>query len=374
MIKSQSIAENIERVYDPEEDDYILVPKKVVPEFETEVKPQPVVPCWVCGQTFKNDIDLQTHMNQHWRENVIQDNNFNIKSSFNQKQLYITKSDDTFIEDINEPIDYILVGFKPFKSYNNKVTANCAYRRRTPDVEEGPTKAIKINFRTNEYMTKDHRQNLNQWLDHVRETYQSYGYKYEIIGISDIQLSIEKTKPSLVSYTELPPGLRSKTKAILNIRNTKFNCLRLCITAALFPAADHATRESKYFNNLVDDLEDNDNTYDYSIRLQNKNKINIWFYRPTAMLHHRPITEGEDKVEILQKCSNFVKGRKNVRILAWDEHCALIRNIEVLLERTKLNMKSIGFVIIVPSGLPLNKSMKLMNAAHKPNQRLYALN
>ena len=41
------------------------------------------------------------------------------------------------------------------------------------------------------------------------------------------------------------------------------------------------------------------------------------------MPHHRPITEGEDKVEILQKCSNFVKGRKNVRILVGNEHAAL---------------------------------------------------
>ena len=194
---------------------------------------------------------MQTHMNKHWRKNVAQDNNFNIKSSFNRKQLYITKSDDSFIKDFNEPIDYILDRYKPFKSYKYKVTANCAYRKRT--LNDGQLKSIKINFRTDEYMTKDHRLNLNQWLDHVKETYEGYGYDYEFIGISDVQLNIEKTKPSLGSYTQLPPGLRSKTKAILNTRNNKFNCLRLCITAALFPVTDHATRESKYINNLVDD-------------------------------------------------------------------------------------------------------------------------
>ena len=74
-------------------------------------------------------------MNKHWRENVAQDNNFNIKSSFNQKQLYITKSDDSFINAVNEPIDYILDEFKPFKSYKYKVTANCVYRKRPPDGE-----------------------------------------------------------------------------------------------------------------------------------------------------------------------------------------------------------------------------------------------
>ena len=103
------------------------------------------------------------------------------------------------------------------------------------------------------------------------------------------------------------------------------NCLRLCITAALFPVTDHAIRESKYINNLVDDWEDNENTYDYLTRIQNKYNINIWFYQPS--------TEDDVKVEILEKCSNVVKGRKNVRILAWDEHCAIIKNIEVLLER-----------------------------------------
>ena len=136
----------MERVYDPEEDDYILVPKKVLPELETRAKPQTVFPCWVCGQTFKNDIGLQTHMNKHWRENVAQDTNFNIKSSFNQKQLYFTKSDDSFIKDVNEPIDCILDGFKPFKSYKYKVTANCVYGKRTPDGGEGASKTFKINF------------------------------------------------------------------------------------------------------------------------------------------------------------------------------------------------------------------------------------
>ena len=162
-------------------------------------------------------------MNKHWRENVAQENNFNIKSSLNQRQLYITKSDDSFIKEINEPIDYILDGLKPFKSYNYKVTVNCVYRKRTPDGEEGVPKAVITKFRTNEYMTKDNRLTLNQWLDHVKETDEGYGYFYEFIGISEVQLSIERTKPSLGSYTELPTRVRSKTKAILSIRHNKFN-------------------------------------------------------------------------------------------------------------------------------------------------------
>ena len=88
------------------------------------------------------------------------------------------------------------------------------------------------------------------------------------------------TKPSLGSYTELPSGLRDKTKAILNIRSNKFNCLRLCITAALHPVTEHATRENKYINNLVDDWEYNETAYDYITKIQNKYNIIILFYRP----------------------------------------------------------------------------------------------
>ena len=38
--KPKPIPENQERVYDPEEDDYILVPKKVLPELKTRAKPK----------------------------------------------------------------------------------------------------------------------------------------------------------------------------------------------------------------------------------------------------------------------------------------------------------------------------------------------
>ena len=157
-------------------------------------------------------------------------------------------------------------------------------------------------------MDKDHRLNLNQRLDHVRETYEGYGYDYEFIGITDMQINIERTKPSLGSYTELPSDLRDKTKAILNIRSIKFNCLRLCITAALHPVTEHATREIKYINNLVDDWEYNETAYDYIKKIQNKYNINIWLYRPTVVLHHRPAQDSNlAKVERLEKCSNFVK-------------------------------------------------------------------
>ena len=50
---------------------------------------------------------------------------------------------------------------------------------------------------------------------------------------------------------ELPPDLKN-SKSILNIRNSKCNSLQLTITAWLHPAMEHATRESKYVNHLIE--------------------------------------------------------------------------------------------------------------------------
>ena len=164
--------EILEKVFNSDENDYIIKTKtktkdiiKTKDIFKTETETETEL-CWVCGDKFKNQIGLQTHMNKHWRENVVLNDlrssfanqgtcfadNYNIKSSFNQRQLYITKSNGNFIKDINEPVDYILDEIKPFKSYKYKVTANCLYKKR--DSEEAKT--TNINFRTNEDMDKDH--------------------------------------------------------------------------------------------------------------------------------------------------------------------------------------------------------------------------
>ena len=116
-------------------------------------------------------------------------------------------------------------------------------------------------------MTKDHQLDLNQWRDCSTEFYEGYDYDYEFIGITDLQINIARTKPSLGFFNELPPGLREITKAILNIRSKKYNCLPLCITAALNPATRNAIRKSKYIKNL---FEDNEYLFDYLRKIQNK--------------------------------------------------------------------------------------------------------
>ena len=143
---------------------------------------------------------------------------------------------------------------------NYKVTINCLCRKRKSEGE----KNAHVNFTTEEYMAKDQRLDLNQRLDYSGERYEGYGYDYEFNGIPDIQMNIQSlgsftknippmTKTSLGSFTELPPDLREKTKTILNIRSNKYNCFRLCVTAAFYFVTEHATRENKYIISQVED-------------------------------------------------------------------------------------------------------------------------
>ena len=49
-------------------------------------------------------------------------------------------------------------------------------------------------------------------------------------GLTSIQINIERTKASIGSYIDLSPDIKN-SKSILNIRNSKYNCLQLIITA-----------------------------------------------------------------------------------------------------------------------------------------------
>ena len=64
------------------------------------------------------------------------------------------------------------------------------------------------------------------------------------------------------------------------MRNSKYNCLQLSITAWLHPATDHETRESKYVNNLIVPRQQNNDDFAYIIRVQKLYNINLWLYTP----------------------------------------------------------------------------------------------
>ena len=106
------------------------------------------------------------------------------------------------------------------------------------------------------------------------------------------------------------------------------------ITARLHPAMDHATRESKYVNNLVEARQRDEDDFAYIIRIPKLYNTNIWVYTPW----------GGGKVELFKPVDDFDKDSKDVRILVWGdgttEHCALIKNIETLLDRpNRMNHK-----------------------------------
>ena len=64
------------------------------------------------------------------------------------------------------------------------------------------------------------------------------------------------------------------------------------------------------------------------MRIQKLYNINIWVYTPC----------GGGKLEMFKPMVDFDKDRKDVRILVWGngttEHCALLKNIETLLDRS----------------------------------------
>ena len=201
-------------------------------------------------------------------------------------------------------------------------------------IRREPKKKLKLlkNFFNTDYINKNaiyEYGDFNRWLDFEKEIYEGYGYDFDFLGRS-IQLNIEPTKASIGSYIDLPPDLKN-SKSILNIRSYKYNCLQLTITAWLHPAPHHATRESKYVDKLIEPRQQHEDDFTYTIRTQKLYNIKIWVYTPC----------GNGKIELFKQVDDFNKDRKDVRILVWRncqiEHCALIKNIETLLERPNKN-------------------------------------
>ena len=95
----------------------------------------------------------------------------------------------------------------------------------------------------------------------------------------------------------------------------------------LHPALEHATRESKYLNNLIEPRQQHEDDFAYIIRIEILYNIKVWVYTP----------RGEGKVEFYKPVDDFDRNGKDVRILVWEkarvEPFALIKNIEKLIER-----------------------------------------
>ena len=70
----------------------------------------------------------------------------------------------------------------------------------------------------------------------------------------------------LVIY-RFTPDLKN-SKSILNIINSKDNCLQLTITAWLHPAMDQETRENQYQNELFVPRQQHEDDLTYILRIQ----------------------------------------------------------------------------------------------------------
>ena len=347
---------------DGDEADYVLSPKtkpkddtkdiiktKTETKDKTETKPEDNIytrikyECKECNQEFRNKIALTTHSYSQNRKYLENTEDFDINSSQNMRKFYITDKGGNYIEDINEATNYSLeeiincYQFRKVKSFKYKITAECEKKRT-----KGEVKITKIFFNTDYIINRaiyDYG-DFKQWLDFEKEIFEGYGYDFEFLGLRSIQLNIEPIRASFGIYIDLPPNLKN-SKSILNIRNYKYNCLQLTITAWLYPAIDprngfynHATYENNYVNDLIEPRQQNEDDFAYIIRIQKLYNINIWVYTPCQ----------KGKVELFKPVDDFHKDRRDVRILVWGngttEHCALIKNIETLLDRpNKMNHK-----------------------------------
>ena len=115
--------------------------------------------------------------------------------------------------------------------------------------------------------------------------------------------------------------------------------MQLAITAWLYPAIDprsgflnNAARESNYIKYIIEARQRDKDDCGYISRIQKLYHINNCVYTPCV----------RGKVELFKAVDDFDKDRKDVRILVWGdgtrENCALIKNIETLLERPNENI------------------------------------
>ena len=129
--------------------------------------------CEEYNEEFKNKIALRSHSYSHNRLYLENTEDFDINSSQNMREFYITYKTGSYTEDIDEAINNSLVEIKSFyhfrkiKSFNYKITAECDYKKRTKD----EVKITKIVFNT------DHINNIalyeygdfTQWLNFERK-------------------------------------------------------------------------------------------------------------------------------------------------------------------------------------------------------------
>ena len=187
-----------ERVYNSDEDDYIIKTKDIIKtETENNIYSKVRFICKECHEEFRNKIALTTHSYGHNRMYLENTEDFDINSSQNMREFYITEKGGNYIEDIDEVTNYSLeeikncYQYRKTKSFKYKITAKCEYEKRTKE----EVKTTKIFFNADYIINNaiyDYG-DFKQWLDFEKEIHEGYGYDFESLGIRSIQLNIEPT-------------------------------------------------------------------------------------------------------------------------------------------------------------------------------------
>ena len=220
------IPKNMVKMYDPDEDEYYLIHKgasPLVPQTKECIFSGIKFTCKECHQEFRNQTALNIHRYSHNHKYLENTEYFDINSSQNMREFYITDKAGNYIEDLNDAINNSLdeikncYQFRKVKSFKYKITVECDYKKRTKE----EVKITKIFFNT-EYIINNaiyEYGDFKQWLDFEKELYEDSGYEFEFFGLVNIQINIEPTKLSIFSYIDLPLDLKN-SKLILNIRNS----------------------------------------------------------------------------------------------------------------------------------------------------------
>ena len=170
-----------ERLYNSDEDEYTI---KTKAKSEDSIYSKIKYECKACHEEFRNKIALTTHSYSHNRKYLENTEDFDINSSQNMREFYITDKGGNYIEDIDEATNYSLEEIKNcyqlrrVKSFKYKITAecDCDYKERT----EEEVKTTKIFFNT-DYINNNaiyENGDFNRWLDFEKEIYEGYGYEF----------------------------------------------------------------------------------------------------------------------------------------------------------------------------------------------------
>ena len=176
--------EILERVYNSDEDEYIIKTKaktetksktKTKTEIETKTETENNIYSKIrfiykeLYEKFRSKVALTTHSYSHNRKYQENTEDFDINSSQNMRDVYITDKRGNYIEDIDEATKYSLeeikncYQFRKVKSFKYKIMAECDYKKRTKE----EVKTTKIFFNT-DYINNNaiyEYGDFNRWLD-----------------------------------------------------------------------------------------------------------------------------------------------------------------------------------------------------------------